>query len=53
VTIDSELPPPFEVPWTMKPLESAETHVEVLRDGRRKYAIVHDVVRDVHVHRTR
>jgi hypothetical protein len=47
VTIDPELPPPFEVPWTMKPLESADTHVEVLPDGRRKYAIVHDVVRDV------
>lgn len=41
------LPPPLEVPWTMKPLESAETRVSVLPDGRLECSIVHDVVRDV------
>lgn len=41
------LPPPLEIPWTMKPLESAETKLELLRDGRLRCSIVHDVIRDV------
>ena len=31
----------------MKPLDSAQTQVDALPDGRRRYAIVHDVLRDV------
>jgi hypothetical protein len=38
---------PIEVPWTMKPLASAETKVEILPDGRFACSIVHDVLRDV------
>lgn len=41
------LPDPIPVPWTMKPLESARTSLEVLDDGRMHMAIVHDVLRDV------
>lgn len=38
---------PLEVPWTMKPLESAETKLERLPDGRLQCSIVHDLIRDV------
>lgn len=41
------LPEPLDVPWTMKPLESAETSAEYLPDGRFRCSIVHDVLRDV------
>lgn len=44
---DPDVPPPIDVPWAMKPLESADTRVEVLPDGRREYSIVHDVLCDV------
>jgi hypothetical protein len=43
----SSLPDPLDVPWTMKPLDSAETKLELLPDGRLRCSIVHDVVRDV------
>lgn len=39
--------PPLDVPWTMKPLESAKTTVEQLADGRIRFAIQHDLVRGV------
>lgn len=42
-----ELPPPIEVPWAMKPLSSAETRVEDLPGGRRRYWIRHDVLHGV------
>jgi hypothetical protein len=41
------LPDPIEVPWTMKAVDSAETRVETLPDGRLCCSIVHDLVRDV------
>jgi hypothetical protein len=42
-----DLPPPLELPWQMKPLESAETGREVLPDGRVKFWIRHEVLRGV------
>lgn len=39
--------PPLRVPWSMKPLESAQTSVTTLPDGRLEFAIVHDVLRGV------
>jgi len=41
------LPDPIPVPWTMKPLVSADTQLEVLEDGRLHLTIVHDVVHGV------
>jgi len=42
------LPAVLDVPWTMKPLDSAESaKVERLPDGRLTCSIVHDVIRDV------
>ncbi len=38
---------PLEVPWTMKPLESAATREERLADGRVRFSIVHDTLRGV------
>lgn len=35
------------MPWKLKPLDSAETGVEVLGDGRRRFHIRHDVLRGV------
>lgn len=42
-----ELPPPLDIPWNRKPLDSAETEVTVLPDGRIKLWIRHDVLRGV------
>ena len=39
--------PPIEVPWGLKPLESARTGVERLPRGRRRFWIEHGVVRGV------
>src|SRR5688572_14059768 len=39
--------PPIEVPWTMKPLESAQTRVEQLPNGRTKFWIRHDIIASV------
>jgi hypothetical protein len=39
------LPTPLEIPWTMKPLDSAVTGVEHLDDGRLRFSIRHDTVR--------
>ncbi|MFO0629673.1 MAG: hypothetical protein U0325_29125 [Polyangiales bacterium] len=41
------LPVPITVPWTMKPLTSAETRTEVLDDGRLHLWIRHDVIHGV------
>lgn len=41
------LPDPIPVPWTMKPLVSAETKLELLEDGRMHLSIVHDLVQGV------
>lgn len=42
-----KLPDPLDIPWIRKPLESAETAVTVLRDGRLKLWISHQVLRGV------
>ncbi len=39
--------PPLELPWTLKPLESARTGLERLPGGRLRFWISHDVVRGV------
>lgn len=41
------LPTPLDLPFTLKPLNSADTGVETLPDGRTKYWIRHDIVRGV------
>lgn len=41
------LPDPIPVPWTMKPLSSAQTTVDVDDQGRMRASIVHDVVHGV------
>lgn len=38
---------PLTVPWKMKALSSAETQVERLADGRRRYSIRHEVISGV------
>jgi hypothetical protein len=43
----TNLPEPIPVPWTMKPVESAETRIEVLDDGRLALSIRHDVIHGV------
>lgn len=43
----TQLPAPIEVPWTMKPIESAETRLETLDDGRLKLWIRHEVIHGV------
>ena len=39
--------PPLELPWTLKPLESARTGLERLPGGRLRFWLSHDVVRGV------
>jgi hypothetical protein len=39
--------PPIDVPWVMKPLESAQTKVERVGPGQTRYSIRHDVLRGV------
>lgn len=46
-TMRTKLPDPIDVPWTMKPLASAETAVDRLPDGRIRFSIRHDIVADV------
>ncbi len=41
------LPTPIAIPWTMKPLASAQTRLEHLDDGRLRLSIVHDVLHGV------
>jgi hypothetical protein len=38
---------PIVVPWSLKPVESAQHGMEQLPDGRRRYHIRHDVLRGV------
>lgn len=42
-----DLPEPIAVPWTMKPLSSAQTSHERLDDGRMRLSIRHDVIHGV------
>jgi hypothetical protein len=41
------LPEPIEVPWTLKPIDSARTELRSLEDGRLHLSIQHDVLRGV------
>jgi hypothetical protein len=41
------LPDPIPVPWTMKPLASAQTSLDILDDGRLRASITHDVLHGV------
>ena len=41
------LPEPIPVPWTMKPLASAEAKLDYLADGRMHCSIVHDLLHGV------
>lgn len=41
------LPRPLEFGWTMKPLESAQTSLSELPDGRLELCIVHDILRGI------
>lgn len=41
------LPEPIPVPWTMKPLESAVTSLDIDERGRLRASIVHDVLHGV------
>ena len=43
----SGVPSPVRLPWGLKPLGSAQTGVDQLPDGRDRYWIRHEVVRDV------
>lgn len=47
MSADSGLPPPIEVPWTMKPIDSAKTSIEFLDDSRMHLSIEHDVIHGV------
>jgi hypothetical protein len=38
---------PIDVPWTMKPLESARTSVERVDHGRMRFSIQHELIRGV------
>src|SRR6185369_12541496 len=41
------LPAPVDVPWRLKPVSSADSGIEVLADGRRRFWIRHDIVKGV------
>ena len=41
------VPPPLDVDYPLKPVSSAATTVEVLGDGRTRYAIEHELLRGV------
>jgi hypothetical protein len=42
-----DLPPPLDLGWSLKPLESARAGREVLPDGRVKFWIKHEVIKGV------
>ena len=42
-----DLPPPLDLKWALKPLESAQTGRQMLPDGRVRFWIRHDVVKGV------
>jgi len=41
------LPEPLSVPWQLKPASSAQSGVETLADGRKKYWVKHEVLKGV------
>jgi hypothetical protein len=43
----TDLPEPLQVSWPFKPVSSARAGVEILNDGRKRYWIKHDVLRNV------
>jgi hypothetical protein len=42
-----KLPQPLEFGWQMKPLESAQTALTQLKDGRLELTIIHDVLKSI------
>src|SRR6185369_15268054 len=44
---NTAIPPPRPIPWTMKRVESAETEMRLLPDGRLHLHIRHEVLRGV------
>jgi hypothetical protein len=45
--MSTHLPEPLPLFWPLKPVSSAKARVEALNDGRRKYWIKHDVLKNV------
>jgi hypothetical protein len=43
----ARIPDPLDVPWSLKPINSANFQMQTLEDGRTEYAIEHDVIRGV------
>jgi len=41
------LPPPRELGWNLKPVDSARTSVERIRDGRMTISIDHEIIRGI------
>ena len=39
--------PPLTVPWTMKPLDSADRSIDELDDGRLRFSLVHEIIEGV------
>ena len=45
--MSTHLPEPLRLPWQLKPVSSASIGVETLKDGRKKFWIKHDVLKNV------
>ena len=45
--MSTHLPEPLRLPWQFKPVSSASAGVETLNDGRKKYWVKHDVLKNV------
>ena len=45
--MSAPLPEPLPLFWPFKPLSSASAGVETLKDGRKKYWIKHDILKNV------
>jgi hypothetical protein len=45
--MSTPLPEPLPLFWPFKPLSSASAGVETLKDGRKKYWIKHDILKNV------
>lgn len=43
-----QAPEPLDIPWICKPIESAQSGIEILADGRIRCWIVHELLREVH-----
>jgi hypothetical protein len=41
------IPEPLSAPWQLKPVSSAQSGVETLADGRKRYWVKHEVLKGV------